>query len=322
MMNAIVITFRFLFLHKWKIALTFALSLVFFIFLFPLSDLNDLISSEVSKATHDKIYLQLDKIHLNPIKPAISFEKIYVETPQISSIGSDELEISPSFSALLARKPGGKVTATGFLKGSLIVSMQPAPSSEKGLDKSKFEITATNLSLKEARQITNIDLPIKGELSLTSQALVDLALAEQPELDLNLTVNKFELASTFIPLREFGQIMLPEIKLGKVEIKGRLSNGKFLIESAKLGTNNDDLYGEIKGELSITLQNNNGFITPILGAYNISIDFKATQLFKNRAKLFLSFLDGYKVDAGTLSSYKFKISSTDVGMPPQFAPLK
>lgn len=322
MMNAIVISFRFLFAHKWKILLTFALSLMFFVLLFPLSDLNDLISAEISKATNNKIFVQLEKIHLNPLLPAISFEKLYVETPQISSITSDELEINPSISALLARKPGGKVTATGFLKGNLVISMHPAPSSEKGLDKSKFEITASNISLKEARQISNISLPLKGELSLTSQAVVDLALVEQPELDLSLTISKFELAPTFIPLHDFGQILLPEIKFGKVEIKGRLSNGKFLIENAKLGTTNDDLYGDIKGELSITLQNRDGLVTPLLGAYNISIDLKATQSFKDRAKLFLSFLDGYKVDAGTLSSYKFKVSSTEMGMPPQFAPLK
>lgn len=320
-MNAIVITIRFLFSHKWKIILTFLLSLIFLIILFPLSDLNDLISSQVSKLTNNRIFLQLEKIHLNPITPSVSIEKLYVETPQISSITSDDLEIAPSISALIARKPGGKITATGFLKGTLTISMHPAPS-EKGLDKSKIEITASNISLKEARQMANINFPVKGELSLNSQALVDLTLTEQPELDLNLSVAKFELAPSFVPLSDFGQILLPEIKLGKIELKGRLANGKFLIESGKLGTNSDELYGEIKGELSITLQNSNGFITPILGAYSVSIDLKATQIFKNKAKLFLSFLDGYKVDAGSLSSYKFKISSSEMGMPPQFAPLK
>lgn len=321
MMNAIVIFFRFLFSNKWKIFLTFAMSVVFFVFLFPLSDLNDLISSQVSKLTGNTIFLQFEKMHLNPLSTSISLEKLYVETPQISSLTSETLEVAPSISALLAKKPGGKITAKGFLKGELEISMHPTASTS-GVDKSKIEVIANNISLKEARQVANINLPIKGELSLTSQAVADLTMTEQPELDLNITIIKFEMASSSIPLQDFGQISLPEIKLGKVELKGRLSNGKFLIENGKLGTNKDELYGEIKGDLSVAFQNIGGQVTPIIGAYNISLDIKATQTFKDKAKLFLSFLDGYKVDIGTVSNYKFKISASQMGLPPQFTPLR
>ncbi len=320
-MNGIVIFFRFLFSNKWKIFLTFAMTLLFLILLFPLSDLNDLISSQVSKMTGNKVFLQFEKMHLNPLSTSISLEKLYVETPQISSLTSDELQVSPSISALLARKPGGKIIAKGFLKGELEISIHPS-SSANGVDKSKIEVIASNLSLKEARAVADISLPIKGELSLTSQAIADLTMTEQPELDLSITILKFEMASTVIPLQDLGQIALPEIKLGKVELKGRLANGKFTIENGKLGTNKDELYGEIKGDLSVTFQNVGGQITPIIGAYNLSLDIKATGPFKEKAKLFLSFLDGYKVDSGFISSYKFKVSATQMGMPPQFTPLK
>lgn len=321
MMNAVVIFFRFLFSNKWKIVLTFLMTLVFLFLLFPLSDLNDLISSQVSKLTGNTIFLQFEKMHINPLTTSISLEKIYIETPQISSLTSDVLDVSPSISALLAKKPGGKITAKGFLKGELEITMHPA-SSANGVDKSKIEVIANNISLKEARQVANINLPIKGELSLTSQAVADLTMTEQPELDLNITIIKFELASTSIPLQDFGQLALPEIKLGKIELKGRLTNGKFLIENGKLGTNKDELYGEIKGDLSVTFQNVGGQIAPVIGAYNISLDIKATPTFKNKAKLFLSFLDGYKTDSGPVSNYKFKIFAAQMGMPPQFTPLR
>lgn len=321
MMNTLVISFRFLFLHKWKFFLTILMTLVFTVLLFPLSDLNDLISAQVSKLTGNKIFLQLEKIHLKPLSASVSFEKLYIEAPQISSLSSDTLEITPSVSALLAKKIGGKLTAKGFLKGEVEVSIHPA-NSTKGVDKSKIEIVANKLSLKEARQLININLPIKGELNLTSQALADLTMTEQPELDINLSILKFELASTFIPLQDFGQIALPEIKLGKIELKGRLSNGKFLIENGNLGTNKDEFYGEVKGDLSLTFQNINGLISPVIGAYNISLDLKATPSFKDKAKLFLTFLDGYKTDTGGLSHYKFKIYASEMGMPPQFTPLR
>ncbi len=322
MMNWIVIFFRFLFSNKWKIVLTLLMTLVFLFILFPLSDLNDLISSQVSKLTGNNVFLQFEKMHLNPLTTSISLEKVYVETQQISSLTSEELSLSPSISALLAKKPGGKIAAKGFLKGELEISVHPAAAASSGVSRSKIEVVANNISLKEARAVANISLPIKGELSLTSQAVADLALTEQPELDLNITIMKFELAATSIPLQDFGQIALPEIKMGKVELKGRLSNGKFQIENGKLGTNKDELYGEVKGDLAITFQNVNGQVAPIIGAYNISVDIKATPAFKDKAKLFLSFLDGYKVDAGSVSNYKFKISAAQMGMAPQFTPLR
>lgn len=321
MMNAIVIFFRFLFANKGKIAITFILTLVFLFVLFPLSDLNDLVSSQVSKLTGNRIFLQFENMHINPLTTSISLEKVYVETPQISALTSDSLEMSPSISALIAKKPGGKITAKGFLKGELEISVHPAASTS-GVDKSKIEVVANRISLKEAREVANLNLPIKGELTLTSQATADLSMTEQPELDLNMTIMKFELASTSIPLQDFGQLALPEIKMGKIELKGRLANGKFLIENGKLGTNKDDLYGEIKGDLSVSFQNLGGQVTPVIGAYNLSLDIKATQNFKDRAKLFLSFLDGYKVESGPINNYKFKIYAAQMGMPPQFTPLK
>lgn len=296
------------------------MSLAFLILLFPLSDLNDLISSEISKITNNRVYVQFDKMHMSPFTTSVSLEKLYVETPQISSLTSEELSLKPSIAAMIARKPGGTVSAKGFLKGDLEISMHPT--SSNGVDKSKIDISATNISLKEAREVANISLPIKGQLSLTSQAVADLTMTEQPEVDLNMTILKFEMASTFVPLNDFGQIALPEIKMGKVELKGRLSNGKFLIENGKLGTSTDELYGDIKGDLSVTFQNIGGQVTPVIGAYNISLDIKAKQSFKDKAKLFLSFLDGYKVDTGTVSNYKFKVYATEMGMPPQFTPLR
>lgn len=321
MMNSIVIFFRFLFSNKWKLALTFFMTLGFLFVLFPLSDLNDLISTQVSKLTNNTVFLQFEKMRLNPMTASVSLEKVYVETPQINSISSDALDVSPSISALLARKPGGKITAKGFLKGEVEVSMHPTTGAS-GANKSKFEVVANNLSLKEAREAANISLPIKGELSLTSQAIADLSFTEQPELDLTVTIMRFELAATSIPLQDFGQIGLPEIKFGKIEMKGRLSNGKFVIENGKLGTNKDDLYGDIKGELAVSFQNVGGQVAPVIGSYDISVDIKATPKFKDKAKLFLSFLDGYRVGSGAVSNYKFKISAVQMGLPPQFTPLR
>lgn len=321
MMNALVIFFRFLILNKWKIFLTVFMTIIFTIVFFPLGDFNDLISSQVSKLSGNKIFIQLEKMHINPLTTSISLEKVYLEAPQVSVLTADELKISPSISSLLTKKPGGTITAKGILKGEIEISMHPFDSS-KSVDKSKFEILINKLSLKEATQVANLNLPIKGELNLTSTAVSDLAMIEQPDVDISLTILKFELGSTSVPLQDFGQITLPEIKLGKIDLKGRLSNGKLVIESGKLGTTNDEFYGDIKGDLALTFQNLNGQIIPLIGNYSLALDLKATSVFKDKAKLFLSFLDGYRSESGNLSAYRFKMVSSQPGMPPQFTPLR
>ena len=159
MMNGIVILFRFLFSNKWKIVLTFFMTLVFLFVLFPLSDLNDMISSQVSRLTNNMVFMQFEKMRLNPFTVSISLEKVYVETPAISSITSEQLELSPSISALLAKKPGGRITAKGFLKGELEINVQPAPSG-KGADKTRIEVVANNISLKEARSSSDTELTL------------------------------------------------------------------------------------------------------------------------------------------------------------------
>ena len=77
-----------------------------------------------------------------------------------------------------------------------------------------------------------------------------------------------------------GSVNIPQIKFDKVELKGKLSNGKFLIESGKLGSPKDDFYGDIKGELGLTLLQVQGQVVPQIGAYNISVDLKANTAFQ------------------------------------------
>lgn len=321
MMNSIVIFFRFLFSHKWKIVFTLFLSVVFIVILFPLSDLNDLVSSQVSKQTQNQVFLQFDKMSLNPIPVSLSLENVYVETRQLSALTSQEVRVQPSIAALLARKPGGTVTAKGFLKGEVEVSLKPA-SSNGAVDKSEIHLNAQNINLKDAREAANISLPIKGQLSIESHAIADLTMTEQPEMDLNLVISKFELPSTSIALQDFGQLSLPELKLGRIELKGRLNNGRFQIETGKLGTAQDEFYGDVTGNLNLTFQNIQGQIVPVIGGYDLSLDLKAAQSFQDKARFFLSFLDGYKVQSGATAGYKFKVQASAMGMPPQFIPLK
>lgn len=327
MMNGIIFFFRFLKNNFGKFVLGLIFVVVFLYALFPFSDLNDLVSAEVSKLTHNRIFLQFDDLHINPLTASVSLDKVYLETPQISNLSITQLSATPSISALIQRKPGGQISAQGFMKGDLKISLTPAAGSKSSgpdgakADKYNLDLSAQNLNLKEIKDTLGLSLPLKGQLSLSTQAIADITFSEQPEGEVSLTINKFELPSSSVSISGM-PLNLPEIKLGKVELKGKLANGKFVIESGKVGTNKDEFYGDIKGEMSFSIQNIGGQILPIFGAYNISLDLKATNVFKERAKFFLSFLDQYKSELPEGTQYKLRLQADTVGIAPQFSPLQ
>jgi type II secretion system protein N len=322
MMNAIVIFFRFIFSNFKKVLLVVFLTIVFIFLLFPLSDLNDLISSQVSKLTGNRVFLQFDRLHFNPLSVTLGLDNVVVETPQLASLTSESVKISPSIIAAFQKKPGGSFTASGFLKGGVDVQISPAGSPSKGgADKSKISLDAHDISLGELSRIAQLSVPMKGQLKLTSSGLVDLTLSEQPDMDLNLLINRFEVPSTTVTLAMMGALNIPQMNFDKVELHGKLSNGKFQIESGKLGSAKDDFSGDIKGEIGLTLMNAQGQVVPQIGNFDISLDLKANTSFQQRAGLFLSFLDAYKRMNGSTAQYRIKIQGSPFGVP-QITPIQ
>lgn len=338
MMNLIVLFFRFLKNNIGKFALGLFLTVTFLFILFPFSDLNDLISSEVSKATHNAAFVQFDDMHINPVTATITLDQISIETPQFSNaLTATELSFTPSISSLVLRKPGGSVSAKGFLKGDFKISLSPggstaakgdaAKSTENGqIEKFNFDISAQNISVKDLKDLFSISLPLKGQLNIAAEGITDLAMMEQPEGEITLTIHKFELPSSTVPIGAFGPLNLPEVRLGQIELKGKLSSGKLVIETGKLGTPKDDMYADIKGDVGLTLSNINGQIIPMIGAYNLLLDMKFTPSMRARASFFMTLLDGFvgsfkKEEAGGGVQYKFRMQGAAIGLQPQFGPL-
>ncbi len=322
MMNAIILSFRFAFKHKWKFFSTVFFILIFIFILFPLNDLNDLITSQVSKLTHKNIFVQFETMSLNPFGPKLTLEKVFVETSQIPSISVDKLSAAPSFSSLFSKQPEGTVKAEGFLKGDVQVSLKSAPKSESGLSRSRIEVQAKDLNLKDIREVANLPMALLGKISVTSAVTADFTFTEQPEMEINLNILRFEMPSSSVLLGDLGRVNLPTVKMSLIELKGKLAAGKFTIESGKLGSANDELFGDVKGEVNLTFINAGSQVIPVMGGYDIDLNLKASPAFKEQAKFFLGFLDGYRTDLPDGARYKFKIKAVAAGMPPQFTPLR
>lgn len=322
-MNYLIRFFRFIKNNFGKIFLTLLFFIVFIVMLFPLGDLSDFISSKVSTLTGNQVYLQFDKLHINPLSTSIGMENVLLETKTIENLTITNLTAKPSVLALISKKPGGQLTAEGVLSGNATIKVSPSAVKDKADNpKSNVEISLEKISLKDLRRTLSLSLPISGTMNMNAQALVDLAFTEQPDGDLTATIQKFELAGGNINLQDMGSLNLPEIKFSSVDLKSKFQAGKLTIDNMRLGTAADDLSGTLKGDLNLVIQNINGQMFPVVNGYNLSVDLIAKPSFKDRASFFLSFIDRFQVADPAGTRYKFKLVSMSPGAPPQMTPLQ
>ncbi|HEY1080207.1 MAG TPA: type II secretion system protein GspN [Bdellovibrio sp.] len=301
---------------KGKIFVMVLSALAFVFMLFPFDDLSDLISSQVSKLSNNSVYLQFDKLKMSLFpQPGVQMNHVYIESLRTPALSAQELVITPSISGLIAQKPYGQVSAKGLLKGDVDIQVGKGSKTENGLERHRVEVTAKKVSLHDIRELANLPVLLKGQLNLQTTALADLSFQEQPDVELDLSISKFELPPSNVNT-PMGPLTLPDLKLTTLELKGRLSAGRFIIETGTIGKPGDDLYGSIKGDIALTINNRGGSFAPQVGAYNFEVDLRTKKSFQDRAALFLTFIDGYKTPTSEGGQYKFKLTATNPMMPP------
>lgn len=301
---------------KGKIFVMMVSAIVFIFLLFPFDDLSDLISSQVSKVTNNSVYLQFDRLKMSLFpQPGVKMDQVYIESMRTPAISAQELVITPSISGVIAKQPYGHVSAKGLLKGDVDLHVGKGTRTENGVERHQIEVSAKKISLHDLRELANLPVLLKGELNIESTALADLTFQEQPDIDMNITINKFELPPSNVNT-PMGPLTLPDLKLSSVELKGRLAAGRLIIESGTIGKPGDELYGTIKGNIGLTIVNRGNGFGQQIGAYNFEIDLRTKKAFQDRAALFLSFIDGFKTPTSEGAQYKFKVSANNPMMPP------
>lgn len=301
---------------KGKIFLMIFSSFVFLFLLFPFDDLSDLISSLVSKVTNNGVYVQFEKLKMSLFpQPGVKMDQVYIESIRTPALSAQELIITPSIRGLIQQKPYGHVIAKGLLNGDVNLDIGKGTRSDNGVERHRIEVTAQKVSLHDLRELVNLPVLLKGQLNLQTTALADLTFQEQPDVDIDLTISKFELPPANIETA-MGPLTLPDLKLTAVELKGRLAAGRFIIETGTIGKPGDELYGTIKGNMGLSIINQGGGFGKQIGSYDFEIDLKAKRSFQDRAALFLSFVDSYKTPTADGAQYKFKVTASNPLMPP------
>ena len=304
--------------NKDKVFILLISPLIFLFLLFPFDDLSDLVTSQISALSNSSVYLQFEKLKMSLLpQPGIKMNHVFVQTVQTPPLSINELIITPSIAGIIQQKPYGKVSVSGLMQGDIKIQLGKGKATENGLERQQIEINANDISLAELRDLAKLPILLKGKLNLETSVLADLSFQEQPDLDLNLSVDRFELppANVNTPM---GDLTLPDLKLSSIVLKGRLAAGRFIIETGTLGKPTDELFGTIKGNIDFSIIGREGSFHQQMGGYNLEIDLTAKRGFQERAALFLSFIDNYKTPVGDGAQYKFKMTATAPGMPPSF----
>lgn len=310
--------FGWLWKNKARFLLTLLAALVCAVLIFPLDDLSELVTSQVAAGTGNQVFLQFDRMSLGwSPAPGLQFQNVSLETMATPAINARELSIVPSLRALITKKIYGQVTAKGLFRGDLKISLSGGNTTEKGTAMTKVELQGEKLSLQDIRQVARLPLPLKGQLDFSTNGNADFAFVEQPEMDMTLTVNKFELPPSNVAT-EMGPLSLPELKISNLELKGKLSGGRFLIENGKIGAPGDDLQGSVKGSLTMNLRNFGGTPVPEFGAYTFDIDLQASSGFKTRASFFMSLLAPYQEG----DRFRIKVSGLNFMAPPSMTKMR
>lgn len=293
----------------------------FFLFLFPTGDLGDFVSSKVSEVSQNQVFLQFSKFGLDVLPPSLKFEEVFVEAPFLPGVTTHKLSIIPSIGSMITKKPYGSVKAQGLFDGNVSIQLKKGTATDTSPERHRLIIEAEKVQLKSLQEILKLPLQMSGKVDINADAQADLQSTEQPEMDLTFHVADFALPTATVNTM-MGPLTLPEFKLGKLDIKGRLSNGQLLIEQGDIGTiNKDELYGKVKGHMSLAINPAQGF-NPMMGAYEFEIDLTANKAFQSKAGLFLSLLDSYKTANGDNARFHFKVSAANMDAPPNIVPAK
>ncbi len=304
---------------------------IFLILIFPLEDLSDLISGQVAKNTNNQVYMQFENMHLNFLGGAsLSVNQLMIESAWTPPLKTQTLKVTPHVFSLLMKQPAGEVEAEGLFQGKVKVVLTKGAKSDTGLARSQLQISADSLNLQELSQTLSLPMSLKGRMNVESKALFDLALQEQPEMDVVINANRFEVPSFNIPTN-LGDINIPDLKFQQVQIKGRLSNGSFIFEDTKIGqASADDLSAVIKGSVGLQIKNGPRGIAPIPGSYSLDIELLIKKSLEARAGTFVNTLDtalsafvqNYKTNNEQGTLMKFKVSGDSFESMPSFSNLR
>lgn len=306
-------------LYKGKAMWALVFALLFFVMIFPYNDLSDLVSSKVASFTQNQVYVQFENLNLDVIPhPALAMDDVSVDLPQMPTLKTSHLAISPSLSSLIMLKLGFNLRAENFLGGLLDLTVRPGGKTEQGGEKQSFSMDFNQVSLESVNDLLGLPVQLQGKANVNTSMTIDPQWFEQPEGDLDLTSKKLEIPASSIPT-QMGPVQIPTFQFNQVQLKGRMSAGKLIVEDATLGKATDAFQGKIKGQMDLKLEKYGPSTQTNIGAYEFKVDVTVKKSLEKDLNLLFVLVDRFKTPTSDGSRYQFIARGNGYG-PPSFIP--
>ncbi len=293
--------------HKKKILFLLAAIAFWFVVLFPYDDLSDLVTFKTTQMTQSQVYLQFDGLSFALLPQlGLKMENVLVEMIDVPPFKVDSLGVAPKFSSLFGQQ-AGILKAYGLFGGDAAIDV--APSNQLDVDSLELglDIDVENLELKELSKFldkkSNMPVTISGETNLQSKMYIDTAYKVQPKGEVKLNINNLDIPSSNIGLPMGGgaamSMSFPALKLTTLEMEGNILDGILTIRKGKIGTNKNDLFGTVTGEVFFKLMPGGRMQ---MGRYDLKINLNISENLKRQLDTVLGFIDFYQ---GIGEKYKF-----------------
>lgn len=322
-LDPILNLFRF---HKMKFVAVILLTAVFGLLIFPFDDLGDLISAKISESTNGAWYVQFDELNLAFFPPGVSTERVIVESNTLPALNADTLDIKPWILGALTAKTGVALEAAGVFNGQVAVDYREGEKLPAGHRLQDIVLNAADINLQQLfdylRTGNLANLAMQGSLGLQSTLKIDPSMGRQPVGDLTLQASGLSLPNPSFNVPNLGPVLLPTLRLGKLNLQGKMNDGKLNIEDLAFGGPNEDLSGKIKGELGLKLNRDPSGVRPQFGAYNLRVDLTVKKDFieansKGPMGLVFAYINGFRQDSGQNARFNFTVSGPNFLAPAQ-----
>lgn len=341
-MNAVYATIGWIWSRKLFFFTIVVSAVLFFAWFFPFGDLSDVVTSRVAQASGGSLYVQFDELNLNLIpQPAVSATNVTIESG-LPPLEAKWLKFTPGLldaltsiptlikaaggnseaAAALGTKIGATVATEGLLGGDVEFRVRPGTRTDSGHDRSRVSLAIEKVNLADVQKWADLPVKMSGTLNFDTDVQFEPDFLEQPEGEYALRVSKLDLpaGTAMVP---FNGVMMPlnvpTITLANLNLKGRLTGGKFFIEEGVFGQNKDPLYGRIKGNLTVKLQPHGANLQLVLGSYDLTVDLTTTQMIEKELSFaFFLFGPGKSALPGGGAHYLFKAqgAALDASQPP------
>lgn len=333
------------FFRQFRLAILVCIvsTLLFFSWNFPFSDLADLVTTVVSTATQNSVYVQFESLDVGLFPgPSVSGTGVQLEAANLAPIQAKYIKIAPSLLDLVANMGtvvsaarqnleaqqrlmtaiGVSVNAEDLLGANVDLQLKPGGKNEQGAQKTKIYLDMESLNLAEMPRIMDLPFQMTGQADLTSSMVAYLNFEEQPEGDVELKAKSVKLPPSTVPTM-MGPLNLPAIAMNDVVFKGRLVAGVLQIEEATLGSGKDAVKGRVKGRMGLRLERSpNGGFVPNLGEYELKVDLQLSPAGEKDFGLLLSLLSNYRSTApGGGARYMLQVKAARMGYPPEMTQI-